>query len=191
VRTERLEREYDLKIGWIAFPLHPDTPEEGLEIERLFKDASVDVQELMDRLRRAAEQEGLPFGERKKTYNSRLAQELSKWAESKGKGKAFRNAVFRAYFLEGLNIAKIHNLVDLAAHLDLPGQEAREVLETGRYREAVDRDWSRSYALGVRAVPTFRLNEGILVGAQPYGNLKQFMEANNVRRRSKPLRETG
>jgi hypothetical protein len=37
---------------------------------------------MMASLKRAADKEGLPLGERKKTYNSRLAQELGKWAES-------------------------------------------------------------------------------------------------------------
>ena len=33
------------------------------------------------------DREGLPYNpERNMSYNSRLAQELSKWAESKGKG---------------------------------------------------------------------------------------------------------
>jgi predicted DsbA family dithiol-disulfide isomerase len=31
---------------------------------------------------------------RKKTYNSRLAQELGKWAETKGKGDEYHDAVF-------------------------------------------------------------------------------------------------
>ena len=40
----------------------------------------------MARLKQVAEELGLTLGKRKKTYNSRLAQELAKWAESKGRG---------------------------------------------------------------------------------------------------------
>jgi len=41
---------------------------------------------MMVRLKNAADAEGLPWGTRKMTYNSRLAQELGKWAEEKGRG---------------------------------------------------------------------------------------------------------
>ena len=62
------------------------------------------------------------------TYNSRLAQELAKWAESKGKGDEFHRAVFEAYFVETKNIGKIDELALLAQSLGLPEEEARQVL---------------------------------------------------------------
>jgi predicted DsbA family dithiol-disulfide isomerase len=65
------------------------------------------------------------LGRRKKTYNSRLAQELAKWAESKGKGDSFNEAIFRAYFVDGINIGKVDELVDLAKSIGLPEEEAR------------------------------------------------------------------
>jgi len=55
----------------------------------------------MARLRRVADELGLPWRERDRTYNSRLAQEMSKWAEDKGSGEEFHMSVFRAYFAEG------------------------------------------------------------------------------------------
>ncbi|NIP49262.1 MAG: dithiol-disulfide isomerase, partial [Gammaproteobacteria bacterium] len=48
------------------------------------------------------------------TYNSRLAQELGKWAEQMEKGDAFHDAVFKAYFADGLNIADANILADIA-----------------------------------------------------------------------------
>jgi hypothetical protein len=41
----------------------------------------INMPRAMTRLKKVAEELGLPFGERKKTYNSRLAQELGKWAK--------------------------------------------------------------------------------------------------------------
>ncbi len=66
----------------------------------------------MARLKRVTRELGLPFGERTKTYNSRLAQELGKWAESKGMGDPFHAAVFRAYFVDGKNIGDPEALLD-------------------------------------------------------------------------------
>ena len=47
-----------MDIVWIAFPLHPEIPEEGLTLEELFRGRSVDVDDMMARLRRVAQQEG-------------------------------------------------------------------------------------------------------------------------------------
>jgi predicted DsbA family dithiol-disulfide isomerase len=139
------------------------------------------------RLKKVANELGLPLGDRKKTYNSRLAQELGKWAESQGKGDAFHNAVFRAYFVDGKNIAKIPLLVDVAKSLDFSGSDAQKVLETRSFKEAVDSDWSRSQRMGVTAVPTFVLNHRRVVGAQPYETLEQLMKVSNTKERDSAL----
>jgi predicted DsbA family dithiol-disulfide isomerase len=135
------------------------------------------------RLMKVAREEGLPFGHRDKTYNSRLAQELGKWAESKGKGNAYHGAVFRAYFAEGRNIGKISELLALADSLGLPVDEARKVLEERSFKGLVDADWQHSYRLGVHAVPTFVLAGQFLVGAVPYEALEKLLIDNRVSKR--------
>jgi predicted DsbA family dithiol-disulfide isomerase len=136
------------------------------------------------KMKRVAEMEGLPLGERNMTYNSRLAQELGKWAESMGKGDEFHNGAFRAYFAEGKNIGTISELVSLAGQVDLPEKEATEVLENRSFRDTVDRDWEHSRKMGVTAVPTFIMDSQAIVGAQPYEVLDQFMKERAVTERS-------
>jgi len=176
-----LKKNYEIEINWTAFPLHPDTPEEGLTLEELFAGRSIDIDQIKTRLKQVADEEGLPLGERKKTYNSRLAQELGKWAESQGRGDEFHMTLFRAYFVDGKNIGKIPILIDLAESMGLSPKGAQEALETRAFKEAVDLDWSRSREKGVTAVPTFMLNQQAVVGAQPYEVLEQFMKSNNVK----------
>ena len=178
-----MKKNYEIDIRWTAFPLHPNTPEEGLTLEQLFAGRSIDVGEVMAGLKKVADEEGLPFGDRDMTYNSRLAQELGKWAESKGIGESFHNAVFRAYFVEGRNIGKIQELVDVARSVNLSGDEAKEVLEARGFKEAVDSDWSRSRSMGVTAVPTFLLDNRFVVGAQPYEVLEQLLNVSGVKKR--------
>jgi predicted DsbA family dithiol-disulfide isomerase len=135
------------------------------------------------RLIQVARDEGLPFGHRDRTYNSRLAQELGKWAESKGRGKAYHDAVFRAYFAEGKNIGKTSELLALAGSLNLPEAEARKVLEERSFKELVDGDWQRSYRMGVNAVPTFLVGRQFLVGAVPYETLEKLLIESSVSKR--------
>jgi predicted DsbA family dithiol-disulfide isomerase len=122
------------------------------------------------------EREGLPFNpERRMSYNSRLAQELSKWAEEKGKGDEIHDALFRAYFVDVKNIGKVEALTEIAQSLGLAADEATDVLISRKYQKAVDDDWRRCAEYGVNAVPTFLAGRYIMVGAQPYGELERLV----------------
>jgi predicted DsbA family dithiol-disulfide isomerase len=123
------------------------------------------------------EREGLPFNaERNMSYNSRLAQELAKWAESKGKAEEVANALFRAYFVDVKNIGKTEVLAKIAEENGLPADEATDVLLSRKYKNAVDDDWRRCAAYGVNAVPTFLAGRYLMVGAQPYEELQRLIE---------------
>jgi len=151
-----------------------------LALETLFAGREMDLAEMMFGLKKTAADLNLPMGERRKTYNSRLAQETGKWAEARGRGKAFHQAVFHAYFAEGRNIGRTANLIRLAVRAGLPEDEAREVLEGRTFREAVDEDWSRALRMGITAVPTFVMDHQRVVGAQPYEHLAAWMKAMHV-----------
>jgi predicted DsbA family dithiol-disulfide isomerase len=157
-------------VKWTQFPLHPETPEEGNErgAEMVARNQRMKVN--MDR-------EGLPYNvNRTKSYNSRLAQELSKWAEDQGKGEEISDALFRAYFVDVRNIGKADVLAEVAAENGLPADEARDVLLSRSFKDAVDNDWRRCAAIGVNAVPTFLAGRYLMVGAQPYEELERLVQ---------------
>ena len=183
MRVDQLKKNYDIKVRWIAFPLHPETPDDGLTLEELFAGKPINIKKAMTRLKQVADELGLPLGERKKSYNSRLAQELAKWAESEGKGDPFHESVFRAYFVDGKNISRVDELVALAKSAGLPGKNARSVLELRSFRETVDCDWKRSHALGITGVPTFLVDDQATVGFQPYEELERFLESCGIKKR--------
>ena len=184
MRIDRLRQNYEIEVRWRAFPLHPETPEQGTLLADLFAGrSSADIESMRQRLKGAADEVGLPMGDRKYTFNSRLAQELAQWAESEGKGDQFHEAVFRAYYVDGKNIGRVDVLVGLASTIGLPEQEAKSVLDLRTYREAVDSDWARSRALNITAVPTFVANGQRVVGAQPYEALEQFVKSQGAKKR--------
>jgi len=156
---------------------------EGRSLEDLFRGRPFDISEMMARLKSVAREEGLPFGDRAMTYNSRLAQELGKWAESRGKGDEFHDLAFRAYFADGRNIAEIPVLIELAASAGLPEADAEAALRQRDFKDAVDADWSLSRDMGITAVPTFVLGGRRVVGAQPYDVMARFLEETGVERR--------
>jgi predicted DsbA family dithiol-disulfide isomerase len=162
--------------------LHPNTPEEGLTLDELFTGRGIDVPAVLEHLKRVAAECGLPFGMRRKTFNSRRAQELGKWAESLGHGEDFHMATFRAYFVDGLNIAKVPVLTKLVEELNLDGAEAERVLIEGTFKQLVDQDWANSRTHGITAVPTFMADGRTVVGAQPYEALEKLILAAGARR---------
>jgi predicted DsbA family dithiol-disulfide isomerase len=177
VSIEKLEKKYGIQVKWRAFPLHPDTPDQGLSLEDLFrkKGMLVDVKAVVAQLQATAAKFGLPMGDRKMTYNSRLAQELGLWAETRGKGHEFHNEAFRSYFVRGENLVERNVLLSLVSAVGLDVSDAETVLDQRSFSDAVDADWEMSRAKGVTAVPTFFMGLDRLVGAQSHEVLEKMV----------------
>ena len=164
-----------MRIKWVHFPLHPDTPMEGRSLADLFAGRGYDIPKMAEQMRARMEAEGLPFGDRSMTYNSRLAQELGAWADTQPGGDAIHDALFRTYFVDGKNIGDLETLVGIAQAIGLSADAARESLEKRTFKDVVDADWEKSHAYGVTGVPTFVAGKHGLVGAQPYEALEQLV----------------
>jgi predicted DsbA family dithiol-disulfide isomerase len=184
VRIEKLRQAYDIEPVLVHFPLHPETPPEGREMAPFYAERRLDPEAMHARMKGLMDQEGLPYGRRTHTYNSRLAQELGKWADTQPAGAALHDAIYRAYFVDARNIGDPEILVDLARSVGLSPDEPRAVLAERRFRDAVDADWAKSRRYGVTGVPTFVAGEDGVVGAQPYEVLVQLLEKVGARRRA-------
>ena len=92
---ERLKEEYEIEVRWRAYPLSPHEP--GTVLVGFAPDSAYD-----------------PLTITQKTTRSRPAQELTKWAESVGKGEDFRNAVWQATYVAQQDIGDADSLFDFA-----------------------------------------------------------------------------
>ena len=149
----------------------------------LYAGRNVDPEAMYLRMKALMDAEGLPYGRRTHTYNSRLAQELGKWADTQPGGEAIHDALYRAYFVDARNIGDPEILVEIALAAGLSGDEARAVLNERRFKEPVDADWAKSHAYGVTGVPTFVAARYGVVGAQPYEVLEQLLDKAGAPRR--------
>ncbi len=165
-----------MEVRWVHFPLHPETPAEGRSLKDLFAGRNYDIEARQREMRERMAAEGLPYGNRTMTYNSRLAQELGKWADTQPGGEAIHDALFKAYFVDGRNIGDAAVLLEIARQAGLDEAQAREVLEKRTFKDAVDQDWAKSRAYGITGVPTFVAGGYGVVGAQPYEALAQLVE---------------
>lgn len=177
---KKLKREYDIVISYRAFPLHPDIPEGGMPIEELFGSNFPLMNDKMQKLEHIATSLGLPLAKRSTISNSRLSQELAKWAKTKNKLEEYQDAIYDAYFSRRQNIADKAILSEIADACGLSKTEALDVLETGTFSEAVDMDWEKSEELGIMVAPTYIMNGKRLMGSQTYEKLEELMVTNNI-----------
>jgi predicted DsbA family dithiol-disulfide isomerase len=164
VRIEKIAESHHLETTWTAFPLHPETPDEGRRLDDLFASSPGYIQSMWPRLQAAGLSVGINLPDRTYTYNSRRAHELAKWAEQQDCGPAFHKAVYTAFFHEGRNIALPSVLEQIVSGIGLDADSVVDVLESGTFSEAVDRDWQHCQELGIRSVPTFMSEEKTIVG---------------------------
>ncbi len=183
MRIEKLKQAFEVETTLVHFPLHPETPAEGRSMAELYAGRNIDPEAMYTRMKALMDAEGLPYGRRTHTYNSRLAQELGKWADTQPGGEAIHDALYRAYFVEARNIGDPDTLVEIAQAVGLPAEEARAVLSERRFKDAVDADWAKSHAYGVTGVPTFVAARYGVVGAQPYEVLAELLDKAGAARR--------
>ena len=184
MRTEKLKQTFNITVKLVHFPLHPDTPDSGRALAELYAGRNMDPEAMYTRMKGLMDAEGLPYGRRSHTYNSRFAQELGKWADEQPGGAAIHDALYKAYFVDARNIGDAEILVALAQSVGFPADEVRAVLTERRFKDAVDADWTKSRAYGVTGVPTFVAEGHGVVGAQPYEVLEQLLDQVGARRRA-------
>ena len=175
MRIEKIKSTYNVAIHYTHFPLHPETPNEGKTLEALFATTAEEVAKKNAHMKGLMDAEGLPYGVRTHTYNSRLAQELAAWAVTQDGGDAIHDAFFKAYFVDTKNIALVGVLLDVAESVGLDREAAEEVLVTRSHQNVVDEDWSKSRRYGVTGVPTYVVGQNGVVGAQPYEVIEKLV----------------
>jgi predicted DsbA family dithiol-disulfide isomerase len=108
------------------------------------------------------------FERMQRTPNTRLAHRLIWEAERQGGQDAIVDRLFRAYFLEGLDIGSPAVLESLAAEAGLDADGVKAALTGAASLDAVTELEQRGYGLGIQGVPFFILlaKYGIS-GAQP------------------------
>lgn len=100
--------------------------------------------------------------------NSFDAHRLAHYAKSEGKMNELSERIFKAYFIDSLNISDHKVLADLAGEVGLDSEKALRILESDQYGAEVRKDEESASKLRVGGVPYFVFNNKYAVsGAQP------------------------
>jgi len=174
--VDKLKQEFDLSVEWLPFEIHPETPSEGMPLVKMFPGADVDA--MTRSLNRMGSPFGIAFRKIVNISNSRLSLEAGEFAKAQDRFDAFHHAVFEAYFSQGMDIGDIGVLAQIGQDAGLDADALRDALETGKYREQLEKAKTEGTGLGVTAAPTFIINNADrIVGAQPLEAFRQRLRA--------------
>jgi predicted DsbA family dithiol-disulfide isomerase len=173
-RLLRLNDTYDVKINWCGLEIHPDTPAEGMPIERLGY-APAQWRAMMDNLQVMAEAEGLTLQAHDFTTNSRQALLLAEAAKQAGRERfyALHERLFSAFFSDGLNIGDADVLRNLAQECGLERDLVESAWQDPRYGQRLDINLRHAVELGVTGTPSYVFGTQVLVGAVAEAELRQ------------------
>jgi predicted DsbA family dithiol-disulfide isomerase len=171
---DRFPQRDEVDVTYHAFELDPSAPARHAQSgpERLAEKYGVSLaqaQAMNDRVTAVAAEDGLAYRlDIARGGNTFDAHRLLHLALEHGVQPAVKERLMQAYFTEGEPISDPDTLVRLVAEAGVPEDEARAVLASDRYADAVREDERVGAQLGINGVPFFVVGRRYGVsGAQP------------------------
>ncbi|HEX6040929.1 DsbA family oxidoreductase [Longimicrobium sp.] len=138
--------------------------------------------EWMEALTPLADELGLEIGVPPAPVRTAKAHEAAAFAQSRGTGPAMRDAIYRAYFVDGRDISRIDVLVALGTALGMDAGEMKVVLDVDTWAPRIAAEQDAARRAGVDGTPTVVVGTGDaaqwLVGARPYAELRAALLGN-------------
>ena len=167
------------QVAYHPFELNPDVPREGIaRADYIAKKFGARGYSAHDRLLQAGAPLGIPFAFDKiqRQPNTLAAHALIESARRRGVQPAVKEALMKAFFVDGLDLTDTEILVGVAVQAGLGRKEAEAAIADEDLRRAVAEEEEKARRMGVQGVPFFILNNRLAVeGAQPPEALLEAM----------------
>jgi predicted DsbA family dithiol-disulfide isomerase len=179
----RLKNEFDLAIDWRGFELRPDTPEEGIDMAKVFPASRLAM--MAERRRETARHFGVTMGDPTRLPNTRKALAIAEWARDQGKLWEFRDAAMDSHWLQAGDLGDDGNLAKVASSVGLDGAKAVKAGHDDVYLDRVRANRDLGERRGVEGVPTSFIGHRAVVGCAPYEDFVEMAEQAGVARRGR------
>jgi len=161
-----LKKKYDIVDEWLGLEIHPETPIEGVDLNKRFGKAN--LERMKENLDRSAAQYGLKFGKLELMPNSHNALEAAEYARSVGKLHEYHKALMENFFEHGKDIGDINYLIELGENIGLDREGLSNAIKDKRFLEKLNKDANTAHDYGINSTPTFIINDKYMItGAQP------------------------
>ncbi len=170
---EKLKNRFDIEMEYIGIEIHPETPEEGVDLRgRIYG-----IEEMYENLRCRGKEYGLKFCDAKLLSNSKKALIVGEYARKVGKNSEFTLEVFKAYFDGCLDIGKDAVILEIAQKVGLSKNEVEDSLKNPLYQNSFAGNCAEARKLDISGVPTFIVNDKYrITGAQPEETFIELFE---------------
>lgn len=173
---QKLDGNVPAEIHLQPFELNPQLAFEGEDADRHLMHKYGIGEAQLETNRKAIRERAAPLGvaintgNGSRVWNTFDAHRLLHWAglQDREHALALKQALFRAYFTDGENVADRDVLVRIAADVGLAAEAARRMLDGNEYADEVraeERHWQQA---GIHSVPATIVNRQYLIsGGQP------------------------
>lgn len=173
-----------LQIEWKSFQLDPTIPkmEERVDVYQYLADKKgmslEQSKSLHQNVIQMAKNAGLEYNfDIAVVGNSKDAHRLIQFAKTKGLGDQAEEALFKAYFTDGKNMADMNDLIEIGTLIGLDAVELTSILESDAFAYEMMQDVQEAQNIGVQGVPFFVFDRKYAVsGAQPVEAFLQTLE---------------
>ena len=172
----------DLQIIWRAFQLNPDMPEAGMDRQTYLSNkfgGGARASQIYENIKQVGASVGIDFQFEaiERTPNTIKSHRLIRLAHGLGKQNQFKEAMFKAYFLNGEDIGDTETLLDIAAEADMDRESTASFLESDRLKQEIIDEDKQARAVGLNGVPCFIVdNKFVLSGAQEPQSIQQVFD---------------
>ena len=170
----QLDDEFEAKIAFQPFELNPAMVEEGEDItehlNRKYGSTPEQAAAARENIRARGAALGFTFNmeKRGRIYNTFNAHRLLHWAHIEGRQRELKEALFKAYFIDGENPGNSALLVRVAASVGLSSGRAQAILDSDEFADEVRAQEHFYLQNGINSVPAIIINERHLIsGGQP------------------------
>lgn len=152
-------------VTYHSFELDPDAPRDykGDMYDMLAEKKELPhdhVQQMVDSIVERAAQAGLTYNMKRAIMtNTHDAHRLAHYAREQGRQASMIDALYRAYFTDGIHIGDHDALTKLAGTIGLDKQAVTKLLASDEYTNDVQRDIDQAKMLGITGVPFIVINQ--------------------------------
>lgn len=171
---ERTQGEVSAELHFQPFELNPGMGPQGQDIGEHIAEKYGATPEQQEQSREMIRQRGEAVGftfdmtKRGRIYNTFDAHRLLHWAETQGRQRDLKMALFEAYFTRGEDPSSHDTLLRAAESVGLDRGEAEQLLRSGDYADEVREAEQFFQQAGIHSVPAIIINQRHLIsGGQP------------------------
>jgi predicted DsbA family dithiol-disulfide isomerase len=165
--------DYDIDFTFKGFEIHGDVPQKGISIDDYFGS----THDMNKQIKDYGQKYGIDIANLTTVVNSNKSLRIAEYAKEVGKGDEYNEAMYKAMFVDTLNIGLDDILKEICSNVGISSDEVDKVLLEPKYKNTLLDNHYYCKQNEINSVPTFIINDKVrITGAQPPEVFKEVFE---------------